>query len=146
MSGLSDISVKVESVAAFTEDTITGMADAVLREIHQYLEQLCSTGESHVIDLRSLPLTEADRRQLKDALGEGEVEITIKASGPTEIYETAYAGVWWIDYQDLLGSSAVQQIEIARVPGLVPSHEDDVALAMTRLDSALAMQGHDTAT
>ena len=146
MSTLGDIPIKIESEAAFTEETLTGMADAVLREIQEHLVNLRDTGAAHIIDMRSLPLTQADRTALKHALGEGEVRISIDASGPTEIYETAYGGVWWVDYQDLLGSSAIQQIEIATIPALVPTHPDDVAGAAARLARDLQERDQETAT
>ena len=146
MSGLDDIQVRVEASGFIAEDVLTGMADAVLREIHQHLQALHESDTAHIIDLRSLPLTEADRRQLKATLGEGEVQIQIEAAGPTEIYETSYAGVWWVDYQNLLGASAIQQVEIARVPTLVPSHPDDVKQALARLGASLAPGTADTDT
>ncbi|HDP89720.1 MAG TPA: hydrogenase expression/formation protein [Thioalkalivibrio sp.] len=143
MSGLADIGVKIESGGFVADDALTGMADAVLREILQHLSALRDHGQTHVIDLASLPLTTADRRQLREALGEGEVRITIEASGPTDIHETAYAGVWWVEYQNLLGATAIEQVEITRVPAMLPSHDDDIAGAVSRL--ADAMEGKNPA-
>ncbi|MDX5332735.1 MAG: hydrogenase expression/formation protein [Gammaproteobacteria bacterium] len=137
MSGLADIGVKVESGGFVPDDVLTGMADAVLREIHQNLEALRERGETHVIDLASLPLTGADRRQLREALGQGEVTVQVEAAGPTAIHETAYAGVWWVEYQNLLGATAIEQVEIAPVPAMLPAHADDIAGAATRLAAAL---------
>ena len=145
MSSLGEIPVTVESTAEpFSEDTLTGMADALLREIQEHLVTLRDSGDTHIIDMRSLPLTQADRSALKEMLGEGEVHISIDASGPTEIYETGYAGVWWVDYQDLIGSSAIQQIEIATIPALVPTHADDIAHAADRLDNDIRGRDHAT--
>lgn len=143
MSGLGDIPVRVESSTFVPENVLTGMADAVLREVLQHLEVLRDRGESHTIDLHSLPLTEADRAQLRNRLGKGEVEITIDASGPTAIYETGFAGVWWIDYQNLLGSSAIQQIEITQVPQMVATHSEDVAVAVRQLAASLEREDGD---
>lgn len=139
MSGLADIGVKVESGGFVPDDALTGMADAVLREIHQHLEALRDRGETHVIDLASLPLTGADRRQLREALGEGEVTVQVEAAGPTSIHETSYAGVWWVEYQNLLGATAIEQVEIALLPAMLPAHPDDIAAATTRLGAALDM-------
>jgi hydrogenase-1 operon protein HyaF len=140
MSGLDHIPVRIEAPDLDSEDVLTGMADALLREIHAHLTNLYEKGESYTIDLKGLPLTEADRRQLKTVLGKGEVCISVDSAGPTEIYETAYAGVWWIDYRNLLGASAIQHIEIARVPAIVPAHPDDIADAVKRLEAALQVE------
>ncbi|ACL72356.1 conserved hypothetical protein [Thioalkalivibrio sulfidiphilus HL-EbGr7] len=137
MSGLDGIPVRIEAPEFDGEDVITGMADALLREIHAHLVNLHERSESHTIDLKGLPLTEADRRQLREALGRGEVSMTVEAAGPTEAYETAYGGVWWIDYQNLLGSTALTHIEIARVPAIAPTHPEDIADALERLGEAL---------
>ncbi|OOG22440.1 hydrogenase expression/formation protein [Thioalkalivibrio denitrificans] len=138
MSGLDQITVRVESPDPDgADDILTGMADALLREIHAHLADLHLKGENHTIDLNGLPLTEADRRQLKAALGQGEVRIHVECAGPSEVYETAYAGVWWVDHRNGLGASAVQHIEIARTPAIVPAHPDDIADAVVRLEAAL---------
>jgi hypothetical protein len=51
----------------------TGMALAVLAEIGRLLTALADSGATGAIDLRSLPLTAADREQLEALLGRGEV-------------------------------------------------------------------------
>ena len=55
------------------DDPVTGMAQSLLREIAQHLERLARTGARHAIDLRSLPMTRADREELEALLGRGEV-------------------------------------------------------------------------
>ena len=51
----------------------TGMAWSILTEIRQLLDALNEKGTVGSIDLRSLPMTDADREQLENLLGRGEV-------------------------------------------------------------------------
>ena len=57
------------SATACLDGQTTGMALSVLSEIGTLLERLARHGEENAIDLRSLPLTEADRAQLEQLLG-----------------------------------------------------------------------------
>ena len=46
-------------------DFRTGLADSLMQEIAQRLAALAQTGETSAIDLRSLPMTSADRAELE---------------------------------------------------------------------------------
>lgn len=56
------------------------------------MERLASTGEPTILDLRSIPFSPGDQERLLGALGQGEVRATVDALGPTQVWETAYAG------------------------------------------------------
>jgi hydrogenase-1 operon protein HyaF len=123
---LAQIAVRVEGPQAHADDgTIGGGAAAILTEIATLLERVAVTGEGAAIDLRSLPMSAADRRQLLEALGPGEVEITLRADGDSSIRETGVQGVWWTEHRDRNGDLIACFIEIARVPDilLVPAEE-----------------------
>ncbi len=111
----------------------TGMADAVLREIAGLLDRLIGTGEDGAIDLRSLPMTDADREELKSRLGGGEVRATLDVAGPSTVEETAISGVWWIRHEGADGCIANEQIAVTRIPPILITHPDDLSLGAARL-------------
>lgn len=130
MAGLTDrlaqIPVRIEGLPARSETgTIGGGVSAILTEIATLLERVAATGEAAAIDLRSLPMSPADRSQLLEALGPGEVEITLRADGDSSIRETGLQGVWWTEHRDRNGALVACFIEIARAPEilLVPAEE-----------------------
>ena len=91
------------------------MAEPVLREIQALLEAFSATGQTAAIDLAGMPLTRADRDVLENFLGRGEVEATLDVAGRSEIWETAFSGVWWVRHW---GGDAVasEPIEITEIP------------------------------
>lgn len=111
----------------------TGMARSLLREIAARLDTLARTGESHALDLRSLPMTPGDRDELEQALGRGEVSATLEAAGRSEVWETRHAGVWWLRHYGGDGRIATEVIEIATVPGILAAHPADMRAAAAAL-------------
>lgn len=113
-----------------------GMADAVLREILALLETYAATGEGGSIDLGGLPFSRRDRDELDAILGRGEVAATIDLAGRSEVWETAFSGVWRVRH---LGASevAVDLVEIASCPEILRSDRRDARLATARLAQAL---------
>jgi len=115
----------------------TGMAQALLHEIAEHLGRLASTGREARIDLRSLPLTEADLRELEELLGRGEVSAELEVIGPSSLRETSYPGVWWVRHFGANGQAAAEEIAITPLPDILRSHEDDIRDAAARLRRAL---------
>ncbi len=118
----------------------TGMALSVLAEVGRLLETLAETGETGAIDLRSLPLTEADRDQLETLLGHGEVSIELELAGRSEIWETAYPGAWWIRHRGAADRVASEEIAICPIPEILSAHPADIAAGAQRLQQDLAEQ------
>ena len=116
---LSDIPVNIV-------EKPTGMAIALLSELKDYLVKLAEKGETNSVDLRSLPMTEADINELADHLGVGEVKATIKGIGSSSIRETAYRGIWWITHYGDDGAVLGEFIEITQVPDILVTHIDDI--------------------
>jgi hydrogenase-1 operon protein HyaF len=116
---------------------LTGMADAVLSEIASLATQCGETGGSAAIDLTSMPLTRQDREAIAARLGRGEVEATIESAGRSEVWETAYAGVWFVRHLGLDGKVATETIEICAAPLILFSHPDDRRAAAARLGEDL---------
>ncbi|MGD2119658.1 MAG: hydrogenase expression/formation C-terminal domain-containing protein, partial [Chromatiales bacterium] len=120
---LSDISVK-------TLEQPTGMAQALLHELLDALQLLADSGTSNAIDLRSLPLTEADTAQLAELLGKGELSARIDSIGHSQVQETSYSGIWWISHYGGDGELLAEILEITTVPQLLVSHADDIRYAV----------------
>jgi hydrogenase-1 operon protein HyaF len=104
----------------------TGMAQAVLFEIAEYLQDLAENGQRHVIDLSSLPMSDVDKQELETLLGTGEVRITLQTIGESSIHETRYSGVWWIKHYNPERQLLSELLEIARIPEIVQSHPEDI--------------------
>lgn len=129
---LSDIPIVEEDGA------LTGNAQAVLREVESLLDGLLRTGEGGAIDIRSLPLSAADRRWLLAQLGKGEVEVHLDLGGRSCILETAYPGVWWIEHRDERDNPVSEFIEVAYEPELISAHPDDVESGLEHLRTQIS--------
>lgn len=116
---LSDISVSVV-------EQPTGIAGAVLAELRDHLQNLAEHGTTHCIDLRSLPMNDADINELADQLGVGEVKASIKSIGSSSIRETAYRGIWWIIHYGEDKAVLSELIEVTQVPEILVTHEDEI--------------------
>ena len=113
------------------------LAMALLREISAALAAYVETGQTAVIDLKSLPMLDADRAALADLLGDGEVTATLDVAGESEVRETGYAGVWWVRHFGADRRLAAEQIEITAIPEILLAHRDDIAAAADRLAETL---------
>jgi hydrogenase-1 operon protein HyaF len=116
------------------EPGLTGNAPPLLREISELLRRLLDTGETAAIDLSALPLTPADLDWLRERLGEGEIAVTLQASGESTLNETACPGVWWVTHHNEQGAVTSQFIEVAFVPELVKAHPQDVEIGLENLE------------
>lgn len=115
----------------------TGLANAVLREIVTHLDTLVESGAETAIDLRGLPMTDADRAELEERLGHGEVSAVLTVAGRSEVWETAVSGVWWVRHLGDGGRVAAEEIVVARVPEILATHPDDARDALARLRGML---------
>ena len=127
----------VERGATCLDTQTTGMAWSVLAEVGRLLEMLASNGEPGCIDLRSLPLTVADREELESLLGHGEVRVELDLAGRSEVWETAYAGAWWIRHRGAGDRIATELITVCPVPDILMAHSADIQAAALRLRSDL---------
>jgi len=116
------------------EPGLTGNAPPLLREISELLRRLLETGETAAIDLSALPLTPADLDWLREKLGEGEIAVTLQASGESTLNETACPGVWWVTHHNEQGVVSSQFIEVTFVPELVKAHPQDVKIGWEHLE------------
>ena len=116
---------------------LTGQAEAVLTEIAEQLGRLLETGEGDSIDLRSLPLSPADRVWLDEQLGRGEVEISLDAGGHSTLSETAFSGVWKVVHRDPDERVVAELIEVGYVPEIVLPASTDIEKSCNELQSNL---------
>jgi hydrogenase-1 operon protein HyaF len=115
---------------------LTGLADAVMAELGPMLERVAAGGEAEAVDLRSLPMSDADRDALAARLGTGEVDATLAVAGESRVRETAYPGVWWVRHMGADGRVASEHIHVTRVPDILCAHPQDMARAAGRLAEA----------
>ena len=116
------------------EPGLTGNAPPLLRELAEQVKRLLASGEASAIDLSALPLTPADLDWLHDKLGDGEIAVTLQASGESTLKETACPGIWWVTHHNEQGAVTSQFIEVAFVPELVKAHPQDVAIGLETLE------------
>ena len=122
-----------ERRASCLDGQTTGMAWSVLAEVGRLLERLATGGEPGLVDLRSLPLTDADREQLESLLGRGEVRADLDLAGRSEVWETAYAGAWWIRHRGAGDRIASEEIAVCSVPEILKTHMADIQAGARRL-------------
>jgi len=148
MSRLSDIPVRVEGLpqsapqsgtSSTTPAGLGGGLAAILSELATLLGRLAASEETAMIDLRSLPMSPADRILLQRALGDGEVHATLKAQGLSTARETGVAGVWWIEHRDAHDELCAELLEVARFPQILASAPDEIQ------DAAVALQARNSA-
>ena len=132
MSGLDSINVSVEGPGSNNGTALNAVP--LLHEIRHALEKLASDGETTTIDLSSIPFGPGDKDQLFEVLGRGEVDATVDAMGATRVHETAFPGVWVVQYFAVTEQELATHIEVTRCPSLLITPEQDLA------DSALALR------
>ncbi|HSH30946.1 MAG TPA: hydrogenase expression/formation C-terminal domain-containing protein [Thiohalobacter sp.] len=140
VGGLSDIPV-VTTEGIAPDAGVTPAVQALLTELAESLEAFRRTGNTHVIDLRSLPIRLEEHALLRDWLGVGEVTVEIDSLGLTSIHETAYPGIWWVIHRNREGEIMTQQVEVTRCPALIHSQPEDIDEAAARLRAALTHTG-----
>lgn len=129
MSSISQIPIQVLPA----DEELTGQAEAVLTEVVEMLGRLLENGKGDSIDLRSLPLSPADRKWLDEQLGRGEVEISLDAGGRSILAETAFHGVWKVVHRDVDDRIVAELIEVGYVPEIVLPTSLDIQNACNRL-------------
>ncbi len=136
MSTIDRIPVSI----AGPDDMLTGQAEAVLTEVAEMLKRLIEQNIEDSIDLRSLPLSAADRKWLDRQLGHGEVEILLEAGGRSVLTETGYPAVWKIVHRDGQERVVAEFVEVAWVPRIIKPDAGDVQIGYESLLSNLKVE------
>ena len=134
MSGLDSIPIVV--AGEIDGRLRTENLGPLLRQLEQALEDLLATGDSTVIDLGAMPFSRQDEEDLRAQLGRGEVSATLNAFGPTLIEETAVPGVWLIEHRDADDRRLTLQLEVARIPSILVTPEEDIGDGLAALKAA----------
>ena len=118
-------------------DALTHNVKPLLHEIKHALDNLIETGKTTIIDLRSIPLAPGEEQTIIDTLGHGEVHARLDALGPSEIYETQFAGVWLVTHYNEADSIVSRFIEVTELPDVLKSQREDIFHALIELESKL---------
>lgn len=118
-------------------NALTWNVQPILHEIRHALRRLLDSDQSSIIDLRSIPLAPGEEENLLDTLGCGEVHAKLNALGPSEIYETRFAGVWLVTHYNAENNVIGRFIEITRLPDILQSQTEDMAAALEQLQREL---------
>jgi hydrogenase-1 operon protein HyaF len=109
----------------------------LLHEVKHALHNLINIDEPTIIDLRSIPLAPGEEDKILCTLGRGEIQAHLEALGPSEIIETAYAGVWIVTHYNNENEVISRFIEISKIPDILASQSEDITTAYKRLTSDL---------
>lgn len=110
----------------------------LLHEIRHALARYHASGVETTIDLRRIPMTEADERELESFLGVGEVRIELRALGASHIHETRFPAVWHVVHENTEGEVAGKFVCVASIPELVVAAPEDATRGLRALEDRLA--------
>ena len=136
MSKLEDIQIHVNPPASPSQLL------AILSELQTKLKALIDQGDTDSIDLRTLPMFPGDYEQLKETLGYGEINVSIDAMGPTEIYETAVPGIWWITHYNSNDENIAEYIEITALPEMLKTDPQEIEQGRSKLQQLIDNTSH----
>ena len=129
--------VNVAQFNIHTGAELTWNVKPILHEIRHALEKLSDSGEASIIDLRSIPLSPGEEETIINTLGHGEVHARLDVLGPSEIYETQFAGVWLVTHYNEADSIVSRFIEVTDIPVVLKSQREDVFQALIELEEKL---------
>ena len=136
MTALRDIPITVEESAA--KLPTNGNSTPILHEVLHALRRLAENGEATQIDLNALPFGPGDEEHLLSLLGRGEVQATVDALGVTRVTETAFPGVWLVDYLNEEDQRLTLHLEITEIPSILRVQSRDIEGSITALDAHLS--------
>ncbi len=136
MTSLNRIAVRYEAA--------TGNVEPLLHEVRHALKRVAEGHDGTVIDLRSLPLAPGEEERIERLLGSGEVRAELDALGPTVVQETSFPGVWLVTHRNSEREVVARFIEVTRIPELLKSQQEDIELAVARLETELRSAGDAT--
>ena len=116
---------------------LTWNVKPILHEIRHALQKLLDSGETSIIDLRSIPLAPGEEDIIVETLGRGEVQARLDVLGPSDIYETRYTGVWLVTHYNDSDSIVSRFIEVTEIPDVLKSQREDVLNALDELATEL---------
>ncbi len=138
---MSETSIPVTEAVKFNiqvGDELTQNVKPLLHEIKHALDNLIETGQTSIIDLRSIPLAPGEEDKILSTLGQGEVLAQLNALGLSEVIETQYAGVWLVTHYNDENNIISRFIEVTTMPEILCSQTEDIMKAYSSLSLDLA--------
>jgi hydrogenase-1 operon protein HyaF len=120
-----------------TGNELTWNVKPILHEIRHALFELLDSGNTSIIDLRSIPLAPGEEETIINALGQGEVHARLDALGRSDIVETMYSGVWLVTHYNENEAVIGRFIEITELPVILKSQREDMSDALKELTQEL---------
>ena len=120
-----------------TGNELTWNVKPILHEIRHALLDLLDSGNTSIIDLRSIPLAPGEEETIINALGQGEVHARLDALGRSDIVETMYSGVWLVTHYNENEAVVGRFIEITELPAILKSQREDMTDALKELTQEL---------
>ena len=120
-----------------TGNELTWNVKPILHEIRHALFELLDSGNTSIIDLRSIPLAPGEEQTIINALGQGEVHARLDALGRSDIVETMYSGVWLVTHYNENEAVVGRFIEITELPAILKSQREDMSDALKELTQEL---------
>ena len=133
---MSEITIPVTEAVKFNiqvGDELTQNVKPLLHEIKHALDNLIETGQTSIIDLRSIPLAPGEEDKILNTLGRGEVLAQLNALGLSEVIETRYAGVWLVTHYNDENNIISRLIEVTTMPEILCSQTEDIMKAYSSL-------------
>ena len=133
---MSEITIPVTEAVKFNiqlGDELTQNVKPLLHEIKHALDNLIETGQTTIIDLRSIPLAPGEEGKILNTLGRGEVLAQLDALGLSEVIETRYAGVWLVTHYNDENNIISRFIEVTTMPEILCSQTEDIMKAYSSL-------------
>jgi hydrogenase-1 operon protein HyaF len=140
MARLRDIGIEV--VNAPTGEFPTGNVIPLLHEIRHALQRLVDSGETTAIDLQAIPMAPGEIEEIKQRLGQGEIQATLSALGTSLISETSIPGAWLVEHFNVNDELLARVIEVTRVPDIIRTDLRDLRDGLARL--AAELEGEST--
>ena len=133
---MSETTIPVTKAVKFNiqvGDELTQNVKPLLHEIKHALDNLIETGQTSIIDLRSIPLAPGEEDKILSTLGQGEVLAQLNALGLSEVIETRYAGVWLVTHYNDENNIISRFIEVTTMPEILCSQTEDIMKAYSSL-------------
>ena len=115
-----------------------GNVGPVLNEVGHALGRLLDSDEPTVIDLARLPFSPGELDELEAHLGEGELTARLDSLGESDIRETRFPGVWWVEHRNAANEIVGRFIEVTRTPEILKSQDADIAAGCAALGKTIA--------
>ncbi len=110
-------------------------APHILAELIARSAEFEASGQSHMINLDLVPMSDDELSWLVKTLGEGPVVIISGGYGSCRIRSTNLAGTWWVQYSNASDALILNSLEITSIPAVACAAADDIADSADRLRS-----------